>query len=119
MVLVDTSIWIDHLRKSEPSLVELLEQNQVLMHPLVRGELACFNLKHRDSILSMLRDLPTATLASDEEVLLFIDRHSLMGRGIGYVDAHLLAATALSAPARLWTRDRALQDVSGKLEFSI
>lgn len=117
MVLVDTSVWIDHLRRGEPALIEFLERNQVLMHPLVRGELACGNLRDRATILRMLGDLPAATVATDNEVLMFIERHRLMGRGVGYVDAHLLAATALNAPARLWTKDQALRSVSVKLNL--
>lgn len=118
MVLVDTSIWIDHFRKGEPSLIRLLEQNRVLMHPFVRGELACGNLKSRIGILSMLNDLPAAIVASDQEVMKFIERHHLFGVGLGYVDVHLLAATALTGTARLWTLDRALLAVAAKLELS-
>lgn len=117
MVLVDTSIWIDHFRKGEPSLVRLLQQNQVLMHPFVRGELACGNLKNRIGILSMLNDLPAAVVASDQEVMEFIERYQLFGVGLGFVDVHLLAATALTGTARLWTLDRALRTVAEQLEF--
>lgn len=118
MILVDTSVWIDHFRKGESSLIELLESNQVLMHPFISGELACGNLRNRAAILRMLRDLPPARVADDNEVQLFIERHSLTGSGIGYVDAHLLAATALNAPAKIWTRDRTLQAVAVKLGIS-
>ena len=113
MVLVDTSVWVDHLRKGDPRLVELLERNQVLMHPSIRGELACGNLNNRSVVLAMLSDLPAAVVASDDEVMGLIERHRLMGRGIGYVDVQLLAATALNAPASLWTRDRALAWLGG------
>jgi predicted nucleic acid-binding protein len=119
MVLVDTSVWIDHLRKGEPALAELLENNQVLMHPFISGELACGNLRNRTVILRMLRDLPPAKVADDHEVQLFIERRQLMGSGIGYVVAHLLASTALNSPARFWTRDRALQAVAAKLDISL
>jgi len=118
MVLVDTSIWIDHFRKGEPSLVRLLEHDQVLMHPFVRAELACGNLKNRIGILSMLNDLPAAIVASDQEVMKFVERYQLFGVGLGYVDVHLLAATALTETARLWTLDRALLTVAAKLELS-
>ena len=118
MVLVDTSVWVDHLRKGEPRLVELLERNQVLMHPSVRGELACGNLNNRSVVLAMLSDLPAAVVASDDEVMGLIERQGLMGRGIGYVDVHLLAATALSAPASLWTKDRALESVAVKIDLA-
>ncbi|HET6566229.1 MAG TPA: type II toxin-antitoxin system VapC family toxin [Xanthomonadales bacterium] len=115
MVLADTSIWIDHLRKGEQGLAALLEDNQVLVHPFVVGELACGNLRNRQSILAMLQDLPAVTVATDAEVLAFIEAQSLMARGIGYIDAHLLASVALSPPARLWTRDKALLGVAQDL----
>jgi hypothetical protein len=109
MILVDTSVWIDHLRDGDAILAELLTSSQVLMHPFVIGELACGNLRNRNEVLALLKDLPRATTATDEEVLFFIERHALMGRGIGYVDAHLLAATALGNATRLWTRDGRLR----------
>lgn len=108
MILVDTSIWIDHLRAGDPLLVELLNDCRVLIHPFVAGELACGNLKNRASILSLLREMPATPVAGDDEVLFFIERHGLMGRGIGYIDAHLLAAVSLAGAARLWTRDMRL-----------
>lgn len=108
MILVDTSVWIDHLRAGDEKLAALLNSTQVLMHSFVVGELACGNLHNREAVLRLLQDLPRAPLASDAEVFFFIERHRLMGRGMGYIDAHLLAATALADPARLWTRDRRL-----------
>lgn len=114
MILVDTSVWIDHLRGGEPALAELLAGNRVLAHPFVVGELACGNLRNRDEILSLLRQLPAAPVATDDEALLFIDRHALMGRGIGYVDVHLLAAATLAA-APLWTRDKRLAGLARAL----
>lgn len=121
MILVDSSVWVDHLRTGEPSLVELLNNSQVLIHPFVVGELACGNLKNRKVVLSLLQDLPTVPVATDEEVLFFIERHGLMGRGIGYVDAHLLAAVVLAGTERLWTRDKRLGAVAGamRLAFSV
>ena len=115
MILVDTSIWIDHLRKGVPGLATLLNKQQILMHPFVRGELACGNLHNRAEVLYLLGELPLATVASDDEVLFFIERHRLMGNGIGYVDAHLLAATSLSANASLWTADKRLTELAGGL----
>ena len=112
MILVDTSVWVDHLRHGDEGLSALLNSSQVLMHPFVLGELACGNLRQRAEVLSLLKDLPRATIASDEEVLFYIERHELMGRGIGYVDAHLMAAVALDGAARLWTRDKRLQSLS-------
>lgn len=113
MILVDTYVWVDHLRHGDDGLSALLNSNQVLMHPFVLGELACGNLRQRSEVLSLLKDLPQAAVARDEEVLFFIERHELMGRGIGYVDAHLMAAVALDGDARLWTRDKRLQALAG------
>ena len=106
MILVDTSVWIDHLRKGDRGLAALLTASGVLMHPFVIGELACGNLRKRDEVLALLKDLPRVAVASDDEVLFFIERNALMGRGLGYVDVHLLAAVALQGSARLWTRDK-------------
>lgn len=108
MILVDTSIWIDHLRAGDPEVSELLREGQVLGHPLVTGELAVGHLSRRSEILGLLHNLPQATVATDDEVLTFIDKRQLFGLGIGYVDTHLLAATALTPAARLWTRDKRL-----------
>jgi predicted nucleic acid-binding protein len=115
VILVDTSVWIDHLRTGNEMLSVLLEGRRVLGHPFVAGELALGNLRGRDVILRALRSLPQATVASDKEVLHFIDRELLFGRGIGYVDAHLLAAARLTRGATLWTRDRRLQAVAAEL----
>ena len=118
MIVVDTSVWIDHFRTNQAGLAALLDDAQVLVHPFIIGELACGNLRARAELLSLLQQLPHAPQASQEEVLLFIERHALMGRGIGYVDAHLLAATALAEEARLWTRDRRLKRVAEDLNIS-
>jgi predicted nucleic acid-binding protein len=115
MILVDTSVWIDHLRKGDERLIRALGANQVLMHPFIEGELACGNLRNRGEILALLSDLPRAIIASEEEVLFFIERHGLMGQGIGYIDAHLLAATSLEDSARLWTRDKRLLGIAQDL----
>lgn len=108
MILVDTSVWVDHLRHRDAALEALLERGGVLGHAFVTGELACGSLKQRATILKLLARLPQARLAFDAEVLSFIERHGLMGAGIGYLDAHLLASTMLTPEARLWTRDRRL-----------
>jgi hypothetical protein len=108
MILADTFVWVNHLRAADPKLVDLLEAGQVLCHPFVIAELALGNLRSRDLVLSSLGDLPKAAVASSAELLTFIDAHGLAGRGVGLVDAHLLAATALTPDARLWTRDRRL-----------
>ena len=115
MILVDTSVWIDHFRLANAILSELLDHREVLGHPFVLGELALGNLRPRDPFLSDLRDLPQAIVASDEDVLHLVDRQALFGRGIGHVDAHLLAAARLTAGSKLWTRDRRLQAVATQL----
>lgn len=109
MILVDTSVWVDHLRRGDARLVDLLERAKVLMHPFVVGEMACGSLDDRSSVLGLLQDLPAAAVAEGEEVLGFIERHVLHGKGIGYVDVHLLASVALTDGARLWTRDKRLR----------
>ena len=111
MILADTSVWVEHLRHGLPRLATLLQGGEVLIHPWVIGELACGNLRNRSQVLELLQGLPTATVASDAEVLLLIEREQLMGRGIGYVDVHLLAAARLSH-CRLWTQDRRLAAVA-------
>ena len=107
MILVDTSIWVSHLRHGDPRLADLLDEGGVLIHPFVIGEMACGNLKNRAEILSLLRALPSTAIAEHEESMLFIERNGLMGRGLGYVDVHLLAAAVLSG-VRLWTNDESL-----------
>ena len=111
MILVDTSVWVEHLRHGLPRLAMFLQEGEVLIHPWVIGELACGNLRNRSQVLELLQGLPAATVASDAEVLLLIERDRLMGRGIGYVDAHLLASARLSH-CRLWTQDRRLAAVA-------
>ena len=117
MILVDTSVWIDHLRSGEPALATALEGGRVMMHPFVLGELACGNLQNRREVLRLLNALPAAPTATDPEALDFIERRALMGRGLGYTDVHLLASTALAADARMWTRDRRLAAVAAELEL--
>jgi len=111
VILVDTSAWVEHLRHGLPRLATLLQEGEVLIHPCVIGELACGNLRDRSQVLELLKGLLAATVASDAEVLLLIEQDRLMGRGIGYVDAHLLAAARLSH-CRLWTQDRRLAAVA-------
>jgi predicted nucleic acid-binding protein len=111
VILVDTSAWVEHLRRGLPRLATLLQEGEVLIHPWVIGELACGNLRNRSQVLDLLQGLPAAMVASDTEVLLLIEREQLMGRGIGYIDAHLVAAALLSH-CRLWTQDRRLAAVA-------
>ncbi len=115
MILVDTSIWIEHLRQDDRTLAALLDAGRVLTHPFVIGELALGNLQHRDTVIGALQGLPQAIVASDGEVLRFIDQQSLFGQGIGYIDAHLLAAARLTPDTSLWTRDKRLRAVANRL----
>ena len=115
MILVDTAIWIDHLRGAETRLASLLSEDRVLAHPVVVGELACGIIGNRNKILSLLLGLPQAPVATHDEVMRFIEHHRLMGRGLGYVDAHLLAAASLASPSLLWSRDRRLEEVAASL----
>lgn len=108
MILVDTSVWVNHLHTADPALQRLLELGQVLGHPWVTGELAVGQLRQPEQVLGLLSALPTADVVTPPEMLRFIDRFRLMGRGIGFVDVQLLAATQLAVDARLWTHDRRL-----------
>lgn len=114
MTLVDTSVWIDHLRQGNRALAALLEAGEVLCHPFVIGEVACGHLRQRQRILTLLASLPSAPLAGHEEVMRLVDGHRLAGSGIGWLDAHLLASTRL-AGVRLWTLDRRLRVVARRL----
>lgn len=115
MILVDTSVWIEHLKVDNEKLIAVLNGGEVLGHPFVLGELALGNLRQREALLTDLQDLPQAIVASDDEVFCLINRQTLFGRGIGYVDAHLLAAVLLTTGSKLWTRDRRLQVVAAEL----
>ena len=119
MILIDTSVWVDHFRAGNSTLAELLEQDAALTHPFVIGELALGNLRQRELVLGMLSRLPATVVATDAEVLRFIDRHSLFGRGAGYVDVHLLAAVRLTAGSQLWTFDNRLNDVAVQLGIAV
>ncbi len=115
MILVDTSVWVDHLRVGEPALAHLLDYGLVLAHPWVTGELALGHLVQRQEILGLLTGLPSAEIATDAEVLGLIEAEQLYGLGVGYVDVQLLAATRLTADARLWTADKRLAVVARHL----
>jgi predicted nucleic acid-binding protein len=115
VILVDTSVWVDHLRRGDARLVDLLERANVIMHPFVVGEIACGSLHDRVSILELLQDLPAVAVAEGDEVLGFIDRHVLHGKGVGYIDVHLLASVALTEGAKIWTRDKKLRLVAEML----
>lgn len=117
MILVDTSVWIDHLRQGDAELADALQQGRVAIHPFVVGELACGNLRARAEVLGLLQALPSLPVATSNEVLFFIDSYALMGRGIGYVDVHLLAAARL-AGAQFWTRDKRLHGAAADLRLA-
>lgn len=109
MILVDTSVWIDHLRKSEPTLVDVLARDEVTCHPLVVQELALGSLKHRDTVLASLARLSMSPLLGHDELLVLVGSHSLWGKGLSPVDAHLLGSALLFSGTRLWTRDKGLK----------
>lgn len=117
MILVDTSLWIDHLRSGNDALADLLDDGAVMAHPWVTGELALGNLSRREEVLGLLRDLPQATVADHDEVLRLIEGEALHGAGIGYVDAHLLAASRLTPGTALWTTDERLAAVAARLSL--
>lgn len=114
MILVDTSLWVDHLRRGHAALVAALERAEVACHPFVIGELACGSLRNRAEVLGLLAALPRLPLAEPDDVLAFVSSHRLSGRGIGWVDAHLLAAAAL-ARTPLWTLDRKLHAAAARV----
>ena len=114
MVLADTSVWIEHLRQGHASLTDCLNKGIVLMHPFICGELACGNLKERSVILSYLNSLPLATVAAHDEAFQFIDGHKLWGRGLGWIDMHLLASAYLSG-CSFWTLDKRLAQTASDL----
>lgn len=115
MILADTSIWIDHLRKGDALLMRRLESAQVLAHPFVTGEIALGSLRQREVVISALGDLPQANVATEEEVLRFVERERLFGLGLGFVDVHLLAAIRLTSGSALWTRDKRLAEAAARL----
>ena len=117
MILVDTTVWIDHLRKGASALSAALEREEVMTHPFVIGELACGSLENRRELLELLAALPSAVVATGEEALHLIEQHRLMGRGIGWVDVHLLASVKLTEAAQLWTRDKRLHAVATELRI--
>lgn len=117
-MLVDTSVWIDHLRKPDPALIALLERGEVTTHPFVVGELACSNLKSRGEFLELLQALPMCEIVRHDEVLTFVDGQRLHGTGLGWVDVHLLAAARVCGEPLL-THDNALQKAARRLGVSL
>jgi predicted nucleic acid-binding protein len=114
MVLVDTSVWVSHLRERNAGLEKLLNDGEVVCHPFIVGELACGNLKNRHEILKYLQSLPMTISAEDGEVLKFIENHQLMGKGLGYIDVHLIAAAVLT-DVPFWTFDKTLGKMTKKI----
>ncbi|MEA2343172.1 MAG: hypothetical protein QOF63_1341 [Thermoanaerobaculia bacterium] len=117
MILVDTSVWIDHLNSAIAALVDALEAEDVLLHPFIIGELACGEIRRRREVLDLLGTLPSSVVATEEEVLHFIESHRLMGKGIGYIDAHLLASVTLTRGSTLWSRDKRLAAIAARLRI--
>lgn len=117
MILADTPVWIDHFRKSSRHLSSLLDAESVCIHPFVLGELACGNIGNRKEIIILLQALPSIHKATDDEILHFIERHRLYGRGIGLIDVHLLASCFINK-CLIWTLDRRLKRVAGELDVA-
>ena len=118
MLLVDTSVWVDHLRRGDAELAKRLEEGVVMTHRLVIEELACGSMVRREEILTLLETLPRAPEAEHAEFLDFVEKRELAGSGLGAVDVHLLASAKL-APAKLWTRDAALARAADRLAILI
>ena len=115
MILADTTVWVDHFHKPESGLLEHLAMNGVLMHPMVIGELACGNLPRRKTVLHQLLSLPRIPEPTHESVLSFIESEALMGRGVGFIDFHLLCSVLCLSDVTLWTRDNRLNRIAGDL----
>jgi predicted nucleic acid-binding protein len=118
VIIPDTSIWIDHIHHRDPQLTELLTKRNILIHPFVVGEIALGSMKQYDGIIASLLTLPPAPIAAEEEVRFMIKRHAVMGSGIGYVDAHLLASALLTGEALVWTRDKRLHVAASRLDIA-
>ena len=118
MILVDTSIWADHLGRGDARLASLLEQDLVLMHPYVLGEIAMGSMRARDLVLARLASMTMTPVADPAELLSFVKRFELFGTGVGYIDAHLLASTLLAPGAKLWSRDKRLRYAAERLDVA-
>ena len=117
MVLVDTSIWVTYLRQGSRQLEKLLMDAEVMCHPFIIGELACGNLKNRNEIISLLHSLPMVPAIEFDEFLFFINQNHLMGKGVGFVDIHLLASARMIGVS-LWTGDKKLKSAADQLELT-
>lgn len=119
MILVDTSVWIDHLSTSpDEILIALMARREVATHPFVIGELAIGNMRRRSAVMQELSRLPEVTVARHSEVMRLVDEHRLFGSGIGYIDAHLIASARVTPEVSLWTRDRRLRRVADRLRLT-
>ena len=118
MILVDTSVWVDHLRRRNPALAERLERGEVACHPFVIGEISLGSLRHRDEVLGLLSELPVAPVVPHEDAIALVRRRGLAGQGIGWVDVHLVAS-ALAGRLGLWTLDRRLAGTARALHLSV
>ena len=116
-MLVDTSVWVDHFRRGNPTLSSVLDRGEVECHPFVIGELACGSLRHRAEVLFLLQSLPCAPIGSHDEVMLYVERRRLMSQGIGWIDVHLLVSASLGG-ILLWTLDRPLAAAARSLDLS-
>jgi len=118
MVLVDTSVWVSHFRRNNDRLENLLSQEIVYCHPFVIGELACGQLRNRHEILSLMSELPASIQATDQDALIFIEKHQLAGKGLGIVDIHLLASASLTGLV-LWTEDKRMHQIARQLHLAL
>jgi len=119
MIMADTSVWVDHLRKGDATLLELLGKNQICIHPFITGEIALGHLKNRKTILRALQGLPNVSVATNDEVMHFIGQRNLYGKGIGFVDVHLLAAVQQAGNCSIWARDKRLSSVADSLQLAV
>lgn len=115
MILADTSVWVDHLRRADPLLTTLLRQERIAMHLMVIGELCCGSLKNRVGLIDLWQEMPRLAEVSHSQAMRFIEQHQLMSRGVGFIDVHLLAAVATVRGARFWTKDNRLADIAEEL----
>lgn len=117
MVLVDTSVWIDHLRNSNSALIELLKDGKICCHPFIKGELACGNIKNRENFFELLDNLYFLNLVTEKEALFFLNKNQLHGKGLGWIDIHLLASSLMNN-VKLFTLDKRLKQTANEFELN-